>query len=85
MIDNLIQISSKKTEDRNFIYDDPEFRQQLEKNVEKLELFLNYNSNLETAFIRLNKKIHGIEELNNIKSQFEGVYQVVSLSGRGVT
>lgn len=77
MIDNIIQSHNDKDDNLHFIYDDPAFREQLEKNVEKLERLLTYNTNLEDAFIRLNKKVKGIEELDHLKTQFENVYDVV--------
>lgn len=79
MIDNMIQLNANKTSDSNFIYDDPVFRDQIEKSVEKLEHFLTFNSNFEDAFRRLHKKVKSMEELEGLQSRFEEVHEVVSL------
>ncbi len=78
MIDDLIQSRDDKNNELHFIFDDPVFRDQLEKNVEKLEKLLTYNTNLEDGFVRLNKKVKGLEELDELKTQFENVYDVVT-------
>ena len=77
MIDNLIQQNANKLDDSHLIFDDPVLREGLERDVEKLESLLNYNSNLEQAFHKLNKKVEGIEALDDLKNKFEDVYDVV--------
>lgn len=77
MIDELVQINSNKAQNTHFIYDDPVFREEIDKSVHKLEDFISYNSRLEDAFKKLHKKVHGVEELEIIKGQFEGLGSIV--------
>ena len=77
MIDELVQTASNRTAETHLFYDDPKFAKRVDNSVQRLEQLLAYNTKLESAFTRLGKKVHGIEDLTALSGQFDGVYDVV--------
>lgn len=66
------------TTDGNIFYEKPEFRDQIQTSINKLEKMLNSNNEIEKVFTRFSEDVQKMHKLDDLNDKFGEIEDLVN-------